>query len=181
MSTFEMAVKYVLDNEGGFSDNPKDRGGATNRGVSLRFLKSLPTEKLRLYGIFSEPNEMTIMDLTDDQTRKIFHGEFWQHAPFEMINDQGVCNYVFSMAIHMGIAPAIKCVQRAIWAISKDRSILKDDGILGSNTLHYINYLDGHIESTLRSECAGDYRTIVARYPEQNEFIDGWLNRAYEQ
>ena len=39
MSTFDKAIEVTLAHEGGFTDDPVDTGGATNWGVSLRFLK----------------------------------------------------------------------------------------------------------------------------------------------
>ena len=40
MSTFEDAIPTILRHEGGFNNDPVDAGGATNYGVSLRWLKA---------------------------------------------------------------------------------------------------------------------------------------------
>ncbi len=39
MSNFEKAVEKVLEHEGGYVDHKNDPGGATNYGISLRFVK----------------------------------------------------------------------------------------------------------------------------------------------
>ena len=39
MSHFEKAVEKVLEHEGGYVDHKADPGGATNYGISLRFVK----------------------------------------------------------------------------------------------------------------------------------------------
>ena len=72
MSDFNVAVDFVLENEGGLSENPKDTGGITNFGISLRFLRELPNENLRRYGIFEPVTEMTVRDLTIDQAKFIY-------------------------------------------------------------------------------------------------------------
>ena len=142
MSNFLTAVNYTLGNEGldRFVDNPNDRGGATRLGISLRFLKSLPKEKLRQYGLTcDEPDIDDVRNLSRDVAIEIYRGEFWQHSNFDRIIDQDVGNYLFDMAVNSGISPAIKCAQRAIWSIYRSRKKCIEDGILGAETLRILN------------------------------------------
>ena len=138
MADFQVAISFVLENEKGLNENPHDRGGITNFGISLRFLKSISEEHLRLYGIYEVPFEQTIRDLTIDQAKKIYYGEFWAPGNFEKIINQEHANYIFDMAVNLGIATAIKLVQRACWAVQKDWEKLPDDGILGDQTIQAI-------------------------------------------
>jgi lysozyme family protein len=181
MSDFESAVSFVLRNEGGFDDNPNDRGGATKYGISLRFLKSIPIEKLKKYGVFvdSTINSRDIQQLTLDQAKAIYRAEFWDNRNFEQLTSQDVCNYIFDMAINMGISPAIKCAQRACWALFRKKDIIVDDGILGPQTIKLINDSGIFILPVMRSERAADYKIITIKNPPSNQFINGWLNRAY--
>lgn len=179
MANFEEAVNFILKNEKGLNENPKDKGGITNFGISLRFLRNLEAAKLRDYGIFDFPTEQTIKDLTIDQAKKIYLNEFWNHAPFEKIGNQEHANYIFDMCINMGISPAIKCVQRAIWAVMKRRE-MPDDGILGPQTLAGIQRCGFLIMPPMRSERAGFYRMIVEVTKDQESNLQGWLTRAYE-
>lgn len=182
MTDFVKALSFVLATEKGFVDHPNDNGGATNLGISLRLLKSFSQEKLREYGFSCEiPSIEDVRDMTLQQASAIYRHEFWQHSPFDQIKNQEVGNYIFDMAINMGISPSIKCAQRAIGAIMGSRSACVVDGILGKKTLYIINTIDDEIIPPLRSERAGDYRVIVAENPDQKIFIQGWLNRAYER
>ncbi len=179
---FDSAVEYVLNNEGGLVNNPHDPGGITNFGISLRFLKSISVEKLKTYGIFSEESE-DIVSLTKEQAKAIYRGEFWEHCKFDNINDQDCCNYIFDMAVNMGISPAIKCTQRACWAVMGKKDAIVDDGILGEKTLTLINYLLRHncgleLLYSMRSERAGYYR-LISLDGNNKEFLNGWLRRAY--
>jgi lysozyme family protein len=182
MAIFLPAVEYVLSKEGGLEDNRKDPGGITNFGISLRFLRNLSKEKLREYGIFEEANDSTIKEMTKDLAIKIYKGEYWS-ATFEKIIDQNLCDYLFSASVNSGIGMAVKCLQRAIWSIYENPGLVAEDGVLGDKTLLIINSVTLDIRqrlfAALRSERAGDYRVICATNPDQKEFLQGWLNRAY--
>lgn len=179
MSSFDEAIDFVLRNEKGLVNNSHDNGKITNHGISLRFLKNLPADSLRKYGVFEEVSEDTIRHLTLEQAKKIYHDEFWLSAPFEKIGNQAHCNFIFDMAINMGIAPAIKCVQRACWAVMQKRDLI-DDGVMGVKTLDAIKRCGFLMMPPMRSERAGYYRLIVQNDGDQKDFINGWLNRAYE-
>lgn len=180
MSDFEPAVSYVLDNEKGFIDNPNDSGGATNFGISLRFLKNLSVELRKKYSIFDpEITVETIKNLKIDQAKTIYKGEYWDNAPFEKIMRQNHGNYIFDMAVNMGISPAIKCVQRACWAVMSRWELLVDDGILGDNTLSMINQSGLFLLPPIRAERGNYYLKLVEKEPQNREFLNGWYNRTY--
>lgn len=178
-SSFELAVALVLKNEGGLSENPNDPGGITNWGISFRFLKTLPNDRLKAYAIFEEVTEDTIRFLTIDQAKKIYKGEFWDQAPFEKIRCQDHANYIFDMAVNMGIAPAIKCLQRACWAITKRWRELKDDGILGDKTIKTLELCWFQIMPPLRTERAAYYRAVINHNPKQKDELPGWYDRTF--
>lgn len=178
MSEFIPAVEYVLKNEGGLSENPKDPGGITNFGISLRFLKNVSPENVAAYGVYDPVDANSIRDLTEAQAVKIYQGEFWAAEPWETIRSQSLCNYVFDMAVSMGIGTAIKCVQRALRSCLLDRT-LKVDAILGPNTQHYINITDNAVlMAALRSERMSVYRLRVQKNIDLACFMDGWEARA---
>lgn len=182
MADADHAIGFVLANEGGFVDNVNDSGGATNFGLSLRFLREVPIERLRKYGIFKNPEVLTtedIKELTPQQANLIYKGEFWDSARFAEIVDEKVCAYVFDMGVNHGISQAIKLMQRAIWAMYQTINVVKDDGVLGDHTLHAVNYLGDHVVPCLMSERAGFMRLLVVKNSKDEEFINGWLNRCY--
>ena len=181
MSLFEPALQYVLLREGGIEENPNDPGGITNYGISLRTLKETSQEQLRLYGIPVYVTADTIRDLTLQQVYAFYKGEFWDHAPFENIKNQDVTNYIFDACVNMGIAPGIKCAQRAYWAVIRNRNTLSDDGILGDVTLEAINSTSStFLLAAMRSERGGAYR-LLALVKDDKSYLDGWLNRSYNK
>lgn len=181
MANFDEAYAYIAKNEGGLVDNPHDNGGITNHGISLRFLRAVEPARLKAYGIYDiEPNADTIRGLRPETAKAIYRGEFWERAPFEKILNQDVANYIFDMAVNMGIAPAIKCAQRATWAVMCKR-VLADDGILGEKTISMLRQCGFLLLPAMRSERAGYYRLAVKQSPDDAVFLDGWLNRAYSR
>ena len=60
---FPDAVERVLAREGGYSDNPADRGGRTNFGISSGAYPDLDVSKL-----------------TREQAKEIYKRDYWQAA-----------------------------------------------------------------------------------------------------
>jgi lysozyme family protein len=58
MAVFETAIDVVLRHEGGFVNNVHDSGGATNFGISLRFLRDYPGD-----GDFDGDGDVDIDDI----------------------------------------------------------------------------------------------------------------------
>lgn len=182
MAEFKPAFEYVLAAEGGFVDKPNDPGGATNMGISLRFLREVPGGRLKKYGFFSIPDVESIRNLTREQASLVYEGEFWNFTRFDEIKDQKICNYIFSMAVLHGVPMAIRIAQRAFWAFVGVYGCIHDDGILGNIMLEELNDSvgAGEYRAALMAEHAGVCRKKVAINPRLSEFLHGWLNRCYQ-
>ena len=162
---FLIAVDRVLLNEGGYSSNPADPGGATNFGISAR----------------QHPG-LDIAALTRDSAIKIYWREWWLKFGFARLPAAAAAK-TFDLAVNIGPAHAIECLQRALRACGHRVS---EDGSLGAETTVASARADSvALIPALRSEAASYYRVTaaLARGPRQNadrEFLTGWLNRAYE-
>lgn len=179
MSDFDKAVEFVLNHEGGLSENPNDPGGITKFGISMRFLREVDANRLRRYGIFDPVTEETIRILTLDQAKFIYRGEFWEGNNFDQIHSQNLCSYAFDMAVAHGISQAIKLIQRGLWAVYYTRDYVRTDGIMGEQTLEHLNALGDSFLPVIVGIRGEFYRLIVALKPAQEDELDGWLNRCY--
>lgn len=179
MTKFEKALEFVLAHEGGLSENPSDSGGVTNFGISLRFLREVLPEKLRRYGIFGDVNEETIRHLTPGQAKLIYHEEFWECNRFDEIFPQDLCAYCFDMVVNHGAAQAIKLIQRATWAYHFTRYYIREDGVIGNETLDALNGIGDDLLPVLVGIRAEFFRHLSAIRPKDEHNLDGWLNRAY--
>lgn len=175
MSTFDNAIETLLDIEGGFNDDPNDAGGATNFGLSMRYLNSDSARFKQLLGI-THDGDITahdIKNITKSQAEDIYQSEWWNKFSFGRITDQEIATKAFCSSVNMGTINAIICLQRAVRAASGH--ILSEDGLMGDQTVLGINgCFPDWLLSSYKSELAGYYRII-----NNPNYIHGWLNRAY--
>lgn len=181
MAEFELAVQFVLENEGGFVDLAHDAGGSTNFGISLRLLREIPGDRMRKYGIFDDLSYVdAVKALTIDQAKNVYRGEFWEQAPFEKISSQMIANYVFDCCVQHGISQGIFILQHALWAAYRDQDVVRADGKLGEKTLFAESQVDDKLMLSCLMACRdGFIRICAALRVENKEFFDGWINRCY--
>lgn len=183
MSNFDEALVYVLGGEGDFVDDQEDAGGTTKYGISFSFLKRLPMDRLKLYGISYVDDDhlkQIIKDIDIKTAKTVYKGEFWDNTPIHKVNSQNVANIYLDCAVMSGIADATKFLQRAVCAYLGEYNLLIDDGVCGQKTLDKINFYGNLLIPPLRSERASHYRQIVLRKTSQEKFLKGWLRRAYK-
>jgi typhoid toxin secretion A len=134
---FKICFQNTIGNEGGYYDNPKDKGGPTNFGIAFNFNQ----KQLEVFGII-KPEQM--IGLTLDQARKIYHDKYWVPAkcnefrPFQL---ETLKTY-FDMVIHAGKGGGGKCLQQSInqFRVGKDYDVVVD-GKVGIKTLEAFNSL----------------------------------------
>jgi lysozyme family protein len=186
MADFNVAIPVILRHEGGYVDNKRDPGGATNFGVSLRWLLANGQVDKDHDGILDgDFNHDGIVDARDIATMSvadataIYKREWWDYFGYGNISSDAVATKVFDMAVNMGGKQAHKLLQRAINRCGNDTIAV--DGVLGNQTLAATNAVDGwRLLSTLRGVQADFYRGLVWNNPRLAEFLNGWLNRAYD-
>lgn len=157
---FIRAVERVLTEEGGYVRNPSDPGGETRYGISRR-----------------EYPRLDLRSLTREQAIAIYYRDFWRKQNYAEL-PAPLGEKLFDLAVNMGPAEAVRCIQRALRACSHR---VDEDGVLGPVTVAAARSVaPGALNSALRSEAAAYYRLTAARWRGECEFLAGWLNRAYE-
>ena len=168
MAKFEDAIPGVLAHEGGLVNNPSDRGGITNFGISLDFYQDIKPDA----------TEDDIRRLTKDMAIEIYRKCFWNPNKYDQIVSQGIADKVFDYCVLMGSNKANRCLQRAILAASN--IAIDIDGVIGNQTLMAVNTSPyDAVLAALRSEGAGYLRILAISNSTQEIFIKGWLSRAY--
>ena len=107
---------------------------------------------------------------------KIYWNEWWLRFGFEQL-PAAIAVKTFDLAVNMGASNAIECLQRALRASGVP---VTEDGAMGPATVTAAERADpAALMSAMRSEFAAHYRLIAAKQNRDQEFLKGWLNRAY--
>ena len=146
--------------EGGYSDNPNDRGGATNSGVTLAVYQSV-------YGKSKTKNDLKRM--TSDQWNYIFTKLYWNKWKADEIKNQSIANILVDWVWMSGYG-TIKKIQSLFG--------LTSDGIVGNKTISYINSHDQEeVFNKIWNRRKSFYESLVKNNPSQKVFLKGWMNR----
>lgn len=175
---FDYAFDKTLGHEGGYNNVKGDAGGATNYGVSLRFLSDLFKSKdwvdLDNNGKIDAED---IKNLSKKDAKKIYFEDFWLKNKIDKIQNKEVAAKFFDMSVNMGLTQSTKILQRALNHFKLFN--LSEDGKIGPATLQAVNQTHGEqLLHMLRKECENFYTSLVERKPEYKKFLKGWLIRA---
>ena len=120
---------------------------------------------------------MNVAALTRDAAVKIYWREWWLRFGFARLPAAAAAK-TFDLAVNIGAGHAIECLQRALRACGRR---VTEDGVIGRGTALEAGRADpAALMAALRAEAAGHYRVTAALDSDDREFLDGWLNRAYE-
>lgn len=168
MSNFEAALKHVLSVEGGFSNHPADRGGATKFGITVGTLaayRGIPT------------SAKDVSDLTETEARQIYKTRYWDEPGLERLTSPLVSLLVFDQCVNAGPKVAVRMLQLVLkkW----DRS-LAVDGDLGPVTADLANRLsETNVAIKFIAEIQKRYLEICHVNPSQRIFLSGWMARTW--
>lgn len=111
---FDLALAFVLDREGGYSDHPRDPGGRTNMGI---------TQRVALHWGFNGQLKAIPMIWV----RRIYRSGYWDACRCDNLPDHPLRLVVFDAAVHSGPGQSIKWLQSELGVTV--------DGKLGPKTL----------------------------------------------
>ena len=179
---FNKAVLTIIRHEGGFCNDPDDPGGATNYGISLRFLLTQPDPTLGDFDGDGDIDAADIAKMTIEDAKKVYFDYWWLKYNYEAIDDLVLATKVFDMSVNMGGKQAHTLLQRAILACGIP---VVEDGALGPKCFGAMSSITAAgggdaLLSSLRSEQGGFYRTLICLKPVFEKYRKGWLRRAYE-
>ena len=164
-TSVEKLAPFVLEHEGGFVNDPLDRGGATNKGVTIAVWKAQGYDK-------DGDGDIDVADLkliTEADAIMIMKKNYWDRWKADQIKNQAIANTVVDWVWSSGV-----------WGIKIPQRILgvKDDGVVGAKTIEALNNQDP--KKFLEKLYLARFNFldgIVASNPSQKRFIKGWKNR----
>ena len=96
MTPFETCVDFTLRQEGGFSDDPRDPGGATNFGITQGVLCAWRHTKCSV---------ADVRDLTETEAASIYGALYWNPVRGDCL-PSGIDLMVFDMGVNAGVRRA---------------------------------------------------------------------------
>lgn len=167
MADVKVLLPFILSWEGGFSNHKDDRGGATNKGVTIANWKSQGYDK-------DGDGDIDVDDLKaitdDDMCNRILIPHYWNRWKADEIKCQSIANIVVDWLWCSGKYGIVN-VQKILG--------VKADGIVGPKTLAAINDApDQHVLFLkIWNERYEFLDRIVKANPSQRVFLKGWRNR----
>jgi lysozyme family protein len=121
---FEMCLKFTLQFEGGFVNDPDDPGGPTNLGVTQATLSTFLGRQATI---------AEVQALTPGKVAPIYHLRFWDSVHRDQL-PVGMDLAVFDFGVHSGPSRGVISLQRVLE--------LADDGKIGPVTIAAANKAD---------------------------------------
>lgn len=150
MSDFERCIAFVLEEEGGEVNNPKDPGGHTKYGISKR---SYP--------------DLDISALTVDRAKAIYLRDYWKPIKGDRL-PSGLNLLALDCAVNQGVGIAARYLQLA--------ANVNVDGVIGDKTIEALRSKEAEVVAV--DFCAR--RALrYAKNPNVDTFGRGWYRRLF--
>ena len=159
-SNFAACLKFVLEDEGGYSNDPSDSGGATDHGITQREL----TAWCQLHG----SPAIDVRQMTDATIQTIYQQQYWQPNCDPL--PKGTDYITFDMNVNMGPTQGTRLLQRALKVSA--------DGHFGVVTMAAAMAADPNVLiPAVSDEKIAFYKELEREQPKDVKFDRGWMNR----
>lgn len=163
---FEPIVEWLIYQE----DDHRTPGKIVNLNDGAGFTRFGITSKN--YGSLVPADFFTTMAFHPalEVAKGIYQNQQWKHINGDSIQSDEVAAVLLSAAVNLGIATAVKLVQRVLE--------VAEDGVLGMITTQELNSKDPKaVVDQFRGQWENHYREIVDHNPSDARFLAGWLAR----
>lgn len=165
-AAIDIMIDDMLEREGGYVNNPADRGGPTNFGITLATLADWR-------GVACTAED--VKALTLQEAIKIYRAQYYIGPGIDTL-PQSLQSHVFDIGVNSGPRAAIKMLQRTLNTFG-DPIIV--DGIIGDKTRDACRRYDAaKINNALAQRRLAFYQDLAANDPTQRQFLNNWTNRA---
>lgn len=186
MITKDSIIASVINLEKGYVNDPDDRGGETNFGITIAVAKENEA--------FLRKNfkwDGTVRNLTKPMATAIYEKKYWAALKLDDVYNISplLADKLFDISVNMGTKRAGMWLQQALNAFNRKAKDYKDivaDGVVGAKTIEALEHLikiRGNKEATrnllkaLLSFQGVHYINVSLDNPDNETFTWGWYNR----
>lgn len=172
-TNFDIALQWIFHAEGGYVNDPKDPGGATRYGISLRYLKG--KGKLGDIDGDGDIDADDIKELTKSKAAELYRVDFWDKCSCDKL-PLPLAIILFDQAVNTGVRTAARSLQRHTGA--------KVDGVIGKQTIARaiakFRQNPTWFVASYMSRRAKYYHKITIENITFTKFIKGWFIRLFD-
>lgn len=162
MSTYDPALELLDEDEGGYVNHPLDKGGPTNRGITLA--------TFRRY-IKANASIADLKAITNAQVKLIYKRGFWDTIHADEL-PAGVDYAVFDFSVNSGPSRALKYLQISLQQMGLYKGEI--DGLVGPQTLKAVGQAGPKKLIDLLCDYRQKFVRSLSNYP---TFGRGWETR----
>jgi len=191
MADFEIAYGETEIREGGYVNDPVDKGGETHRGVARKFNADWPgwpvIDQIKADHPDDFKERINANDELADLAKALYRKRYWAPIRGDEIPNQHIANKVFDTGVNQGVARSIRYLQEGLNLLNRNQKNYADvevDGKFGNQTMKALQALlklendqPDYLLKALNLLQASFYIDIMQRDPTQQRFARGWLNR----
>lgn len=176
---FHEALRRTEQFEGGWSNDPLDRGGETKYGITQKTWDSwLRNPASFKYGALPQ----RVADISRNMSVPLYKVLYWDTLRCGELLSDDLAKRVFDYGVNSGTGSAIKRLQMAYNLIRREEwPTLKEDGIIGQVTLQAVNNAATIYESALIAaynlQRGKHFESIIQNSVSQRKFVRGWFAR----
>jgi lysozyme family protein len=185
MADFRTSYAIVRQNEGGYANNPNDRGGETYKGIARKFWEAWQGWKIiDSYKPFIKNFEAKLEEDEPLQAHvfAFFKANFWNQLRLDDVNSQEIANELFDTAVNMSVHTAGEFLQRSLNVLNINQKLFSDllvDGKIGQKTIAALNSYPSPTRMLKVLNClqGAKYVGICEANPSQEVFMSSWFSR----
>lgn len=187
MADFTKAFALTLGHEGGYTNDAKDLGGETYKGIARnanpnwegwKIIDNLKKDTKNF------PKNLDADSSLQSHVKQIYKQKYWDVNSLDQLINQDIANEMFDSGVNMGVGVGAKFLQEALNLLNRNQQNYQDikvDGAIGSVTLGIVNSHQNPkgILKAMNILQGMRYIEICKANPEQEKFLNGWLNRVW--